>query len=219
MQGPSHLVISWFVADASGLDKPRDRRIVAWAGFSPDFDVVAYVAAIVWYGFDKDAAFENVWKVIHHRYTHNFAWVLAAGVVAWALARGDSRSRLKVALFAMLACALHNFLDLVGGGPTWPIYPIWPVSDFKWHAEWSWTIGDWPNIVILAACLVGTLAFGKWAGYSPVECFGDRADRWTIQVLQRGSVASSGRTRLAIWAAVLVAVVAILAPLGFNPFR
>jgi membrane-bound metal-dependent hydrolase YbcI (DUF457 family) len=219
MQGPSHLVISWFVADASGLDKPRERRIVAWCGLAPDFDVVAYLAALVWYRFDKELAFENVWKVIHHRYTHNLAFVFVAGAVAYWLARGDPRSRLKVAILAMLACALHNFLDLVGGGPTWPIYPLWPASDFPWHAAWSWTIGDWPNIVILAACLVGTLAYGRFAGYSPVECFGDRADRWTIQVLQRGSVASSGRMRLAIWAAVLAAAAAILAPLGFNPFR
>lgn len=219
MQGPSHLVISWFFADASGLGKPRERRIVAWAGLAPDVDVVAYLGAIVWYRFDQGAAFENVWKVIHHRYTHNLAFALVAGIVAYGLARGDGRSRLRVALLALLACALHNFLDLVGGGPTWPIYPLWPASDFPWHASWSWTIGDWPNIVVLAACLIGTLAFGRFAGYSPLECFGDRADRWMVTVVRQGRTQSTGRMRAAIWAAVLIAAVAILAPLGFNPFR
>jgi membrane-bound metal-dependent hydrolase YbcI (DUF457 family) len=219
VQGPSHLAISWFFADASGLETARERRIVAWSGLAPDFDVVAYLGALAWYGFDKEAAYENVWKVVHHRYTHNLAFALATGAVAYALARGSPRSRLRVCALALLACALHNFLDIVGGGPTWPIYPLWPLSDFPWHAEWSWTIGEWPNVAILACCLAGTLAFGKYAGYSPVECFGDRADRWIVQVLQRGAVASSGRLRLAIWIAVLLAVVAVLAPLGFNPFR
>ena len=49
--------------------------IIAWAGFAPDFDVVAYVVAIAWCGFDKDKAFENVWQVVHHRYTHGLALV------------------------------------------------------------------------------------------------------------------------------------------------
>ena len=112
MQGPSHLALSWFLADASGIEQPRERRIVAWAGLSPDVDVLAYLAALVWYRGDKDAAFENVWKVVHHVYTHNFTFVLVAGAVSWWLAAGAARVRLRVAGFSMLACALHNFLDL-----------------------------------------------------------------------------------------------------------
>lgn len=221
MQGPSHLALSWFLADASGLERPRERRIVAWAGFAPDIDVLAYLGAIAWYRGDKDLAFENVWKVIHHVYTHNAAFVMAVGAVAWWLAQGDARSRFRLAGFAMLACALHNFLDLVGGGPTWSIYPLVPVSGFAWSVPWSWTIGEWPNIVVLVACLAGTLAYARAAGRSPLECFGDRADRWLVAVVRQGSVRSSGsgRTRWLIWATVLVATVAILAPLGFNPFR
>jgi hypothetical protein len=118
----------------------------------------------------------------------------------------------------MLACALHNFLDLAGGGPTWHIYPLWPVADFGWSVPWSWTIGEWPNIAVLAACLLGTLAYARVAGRSPLECFGDRADRWLVTVVRHGAVRSSGRARWVIWAAVVVATVAILAPLGFNPF-
>lgn len=221
MQGPSHLVVSWFLAEGSALESARDRRIVAWSGLAPDVDVLAYVGAIVWYGFDKDLAYENVWSVVHHRYTHNIAFMLAMGVAAYALAsRGDRAHRLRVAALALLACGLHNFLDLVGGGPTWPLYPLWPLSDFPFHAAWSWTIGDWPNIAILVACLAGTLAYGRAVGRSPLECFGDRADRWMVSVLrQEQAPARSGRLRWFIWAGVAAAAVAILAPLGFNPFR
>jgi hypothetical protein len=72
--------------------------------------------------------------------------------------------------------------------------------------------------VVLVACLAGTLAYARVAGRSPLECFGDRADRRLVTVVRQGAVRSTGRARWAIWAAVLLATVAILAPLGFNPF-
>ena len=49
MHGPSHFVLSWFIADATGLDQPRNRRIVAIAGFAPDLDVLAYIAGILYF--------------------------------------------------------------------------------------------------------------------------------------------------------------------------
>jgi inner membrane protein len=232
VQGPSHLMISWFFAEASGVEEARDRRIIAWSGLMPDVDVLAYLGAIVYYRFDKELAFENVWKPIHHVYTHNIAFVMATGIVAYALAgKGHGNSgRLKVAILAMVVSALHNFCDLVGGGPTWPIYPMWPLSSLTFHAEWSWTIGEWPNIVILVALLAGTLLYGRAVGHSPVECFGGRADRWMVRILREGSdrpagsvdaaaAAAARRQRILIWSGVVLATLAILAPLGFNPFR
>ena len=225
-------MISWFVAEANGLDEARDRRIVAWAGLMPDVDVLAYLGALAYYRLDKELAFENVWKVVHHRYTHNLSFVLLTGIVAYVLASRahGNTSRMRVAMLAMLVSALHNFCDIVGGGPTWPIFPLWPLSGMTFHAEWSWTIGEWPNIVILVALLAGTLLYGRVVGRSPVECFGDRADRWMVRILLEGSdrpsaapepgaMATARRQRIVIWLAVLVATLAILAPLGFNPFR
>jgi membrane-bound metal-dependent hydrolase YbcI (DUF457 family) len=219
VQAPSHLILSWYFAESASVASARDRRIVAWSGFAPDIDVVAYLGAIVWYGFDKDLAFENVWQVVHHRYTHGIAFALVTAVVAWSLA-SPGPARLRVALLALLACTLHNFLDVVAGGPTWPIYPYWPLSDAGWTVPWSWTIGEWPNMVVLAACLVGVFVYARLMGRSPVECFGDRADRWFVGVVQQrgGRKHTSSRTRWIIWAVVALGALAILAPLGFNPF-
>lgn len=214
-------MVSWYFAESADLDSGRDRAIVAWAGVAPDVDVLAYAGALLYYRFDKDLAFENVWQQVHHRYTHGLAFILVTGIVAWILA-SRSAHRLRVAALAVLASAIHNFCDLVAGGPTWPIYPLWPASDFQWHASWSWTIGEWPNIVILFACLAGALLYAKYMGRSPLECFGNRADAWLVRVVrQESSEAPSARSnfqRWLIWAMVAVTIVAILAPLGFNPF-
>ena len=234
-------MISWFFADASRLDSANDRRIVAWSGLAPDIDVLAYGGAILWYGLDKDLAFENVWKVVHHYYTHGLAFVLLTGIVAWLLASRSGlfrRSALgavdaraaRVMLLSMLASGLHNFCDIVGGGPDWPVYPLWPLSDFGWTASWSWPLSEWPNTVILFSCLVATMLYAKFAGRSPVELFGLRADRWFAGVVQQGSdrpgmASASGGTpgrrrvplRLIIWVVVVLVTVAVLAPLGFRP--
>jgi membrane-bound metal-dependent hydrolase YbcI (DUF457 family) len=184
-----------------------------------DVDVLAYAGALLYYRLDKDLAFENVWRVVHHRYTHGLTFVLLTGVVAWLLSSNQS-ARARVALFAMAASALHMFCDLVAGGPTWPIYPLWPISDLGWSASWSWTIGEWPNIAILFACLAGMFAYAKLAGRSPLECFGDRADAWFVRIASqapRPAASERRNLRWIIWAAVILGAIAILAPLGFKP--
>ncbi len=214
-------MVSWFFAEAAGVATPRDRRIVAWAGFAPDLDVLAYAGAVVWYGFDKDRAFENVWQAIHHRYTHGMSYVLLTGIVAWLLAT-KSGARARIAALAMLASAVHNFLDVTLGGPTWPVYPYWPLSDLAWGVPWSWTIGEWPNVVVLFGCLGAMLLYAKRVGRSPLECFGGRADAWLVGVVrqQRAAEASAatGRLRWIIWIVLALVVLAVLAPLGFDPF-
>ena len=222
MQGPTHLMVSWYFAEATRAPTARDRRIVAWAGLMPDVDVLAYLAALVYYRFDKEIAFENVWKEVHHKYTHNLSFVVVMGIVAYCLASaGDARHKARIAGLAMLACALHNFLDVVGAGPTWPIYPLWPLSAAGWHATWSWTIGDWQNIAIFVVLTVGMFVYAKARNRSPVECFGDRADRWFCAIVRGESKAqpANHRLRWIIWGLLVLGVVAVLAPLGFNPFR
>jgi membrane-bound metal-dependent hydrolase YbcI (DUF457 family) len=215
VQGPSHLMLSWYFAESAGVASARDRRVIAWSGLAPDIEVLAYAGAIAWYGFDKDLAFENVWQPVHRHYTHGIAFVLLTGLVAWWFA-SPGAARTRVVLLAMLASVIHNFCDLVGGGAAWPIYPLWPLSEFKWSASWSWAIGDWPNLAILFGCLAAMFLYARGAGRSPIECFGDRADRWFVGVVRQQQGEARGdnaRLRWIIWVAVLVIVAAVVAPL------
>lgn len=228
MQGPSHLIITWFAAEAAGLDSPSERRIVALSGLAPDVDVLAYMGGIVYFGFDKDLAFEHVWQVVHHRYTHGLGFVLLTGIISYLLARRGqgkeaNRRAAAVAALSMAASAVHVFCDVVGGGPTWPVYPLWPISDFGWAVAWSWTLADWPNHLILFSCLAGMMVYGRLSGYSPLEAINYDLDRWFVKVVQQGSdtsdvIVNSGsmRLRAIIYLVVGLLILAVLIPLGFN---
>ena len=112
---------------------------------------------------------------------------------------------------------------MVGGGPTWPVYPLWPISDFGWAVAWSWTLADWPNHLILFSCLAGMMVYGRLSGYSPLEAINYDLDRWFVKVVQQGSdtsdvIVNSGsmRLRAIIYLVVGLLILAVLIPLGFN---
>lgn len=233
MHGPSHLLLSWFLAEGAGLDFPRDRRLVALSGLALDIDALAYIGAIAWYGFDKDQAFTNVWQPLHHRYTHGMGFILLTGILTYLLMRrykdaesptaaADPGRAMRVALLAMAASMTHVFFDLVAGGPTWPVYPFWPLSDQPWSVAWSYTLADWPNILILLGCLMAMFWFPRYADYSPLEAINYRLDRWFVQVVQQGSdTGAAGDNgglllRIVIYVSLLLLVAAILIPLGLD---
>ncbi|MDX1513801.1 MAG: metal-dependent hydrolase, partial [Gammaproteobacteria bacterium] len=181
MQVAAHLVISWFSAEAAGLKRPRDRRIVALSGVAPDIDAVAYPAAYLWFGFDLDRAYAEVWEPVHHHYTHGIGFALLTGGVAWWLARAGpefDRKPFTVAVLACLVSLAHVFCDVVGAGPGWPVFPLWPISEAAWSVSWSWNVSDWPNSALTFSGLAMTLIYARVAGRSPVESISTRLDGW-----------------------------------------
>lgn len=229
------------MAEGAGLKQARDRRIVALSGLAPDIDVVAYAGALVWYGFDKDLAFKNVWEVIHHYYTHGIGYILLTGIVVYLLLRrpGSTGSSLapatqdhalKVAGLAMIASMVHLFLDLVAGGPTWPIFPWWPISAEPWGVGWSYTLAQWPNTVVLVSLLVAMMFYPRLSGYSPLEAINYRLDAWFTHIVVHGSDHGATATleadstmvqanrsryvRIIVYVALLVVCALILIPLA-----
>lgn len=239
MHGPSHLLISWFGAEAAGVASPRERRIVALSGLAPDVDVLAYLGGIVYFGFDKELALEHVWQVVHHRYTHGLGFALLTGCITFLIAsRGtqmgqrDYQRAAGVALLSMAASMVHVFCDVVGGGPNWPVYPIWPFTDLAWAVDWSWTLAEWPNTVILFLCLAGMMLYAKKSGRSPLESINYKLDKWFVRIVQTGSSAPAGnqrhleqastisrgltRSRLIVYCFLVLLIIAVLAPLDFQ---
>ena len=51
----------------------------------------------------KKLAFEHVWQVVHHRYTHGLGFVLMTGIIAFIVA---SRGIMRIRVFVYLSLAL-----------------------------------------------------------------------------------------------------------------
>lgn len=222
MQGPAHLVLSWYAARAAGLDCVRDRRIVALAGIAPDIDVIAYPIGYVWLGFDLDRAYAEVWEVVHHRYTHGIGFAAFTVLIAWLLAAGGGTrvGRLRVAMLAGAISLVHVFCDLVAAGPGWPVYPLWPLSDLAWAVPWSWNVSDAPNVVITVACLISVLVHARMVGISPIETFSSALDRRVVAILTTGSDAAAGpaamRVRIIVFGVLALVSALILIPLALG---
>ncbi|MFW6146650.1 MAG: metal-dependent hydrolase [Planctomycetota bacterium] len=202
MQTSSHLILGWCVGEAAGLSTPRLRRIVALAGVAPDLDTVPYLAAYVWFGFDRQLAFTRIHQVHHHRYTHGVGFLVLVAVLCglYILWRGPGRAdvptsrpparrraALGVGVLAGAAVLVHLFCDLIGSGYDWPLYPYWPVSDAARALSWSWELDAWPNRLLLWGLLAGSFVYARYAGHSFVESFHYRLDRRIVRILQTGS--------------------------------
>jgi len=197
MQGPSHLVISWFVAEASGLESARNRRIVALAGLAPDIDVVAYIAAYVYFGFDRELAYSKVWVTVHHYYTHGIGFAVLTAIAAYALAARPHPkftsppssfpwdAPIGVAALAMLMSLGHVFCDIVAAGSRFPVYPLWPLSDLAWTVSWSWELRDWPNQIITIVCLFAVIIYARYGNRSPLESLSYRLDAWVVSIARQ----------------------------------
>ena len=139
----THIGLSWLVASV-GRASRRDRWLVTLAGILPDLDG----AGIVW---SHDA-----YVAAHRAVGHGLFFGLL--LVAVALWRADARWR--TAALTALSFHLHLVLDVVGTGGL-PIRYFWPVSDRGWSYRGHWVLASWPNMVVMAATLLG-VALVAW---------------------------------------------------------
>jgi membrane-bound metal-dependent hydrolase YbcI (DUF457 family) len=168
MHVPTHLAISWLVGHT--LPDRRDRRLVAWAGISPDLDALSLLGGAA--GFSR----------YHHVLTHNLLGAVVATVVCGACAR----QRWKVAALAFATYHLHLLCDLLGAGRDWPIVYFWPFSKYEYFTPYGWPLASWQNITITVVALVFIAWIGIVRGYSFVETFlPAKADAAVVEVLRR----------------------------------
>ncbi len=177
----THLLISWVVADSSGLEK-RDRAIVTVAGLVPDVDGLGIVAEAL----TKESELPLTWWTdYHHVLGHNLAFGLVVAVVSFALAT----KRWKTAALAFLTFHLHLLGDLVGArgpeGYQWPIPYFYPFSKLEWTWDGQWALNAWQNFVITGIVLMITFYWAWQKGHSPVEMISATADKAFVETLRR----------------------------------
>ncbi len=160
-----HAEIGWLLAQA--LDKRRDRVVVTLAAVAPDLDGFGILVS------------EQLYADWHHKLGHG---VLAAVVVP-AVALAVTRSP-KAALLAFCAFHSHILGDLVGSGPGWPLWYLWPFSALEWLPSWQWDLASWQNSAIGLAVTLTCLACALFVWRTPVELFSVRADEKVVQTIR-----------------------------------
>jgi membrane-bound metal-dependent hydrolase YbcI (DUF457 family) len=177
----THLLVSWTVANADGLNR-RERAMVTLAGIAPDLDGLGVIPEYLTRHSAHPLAW---WSDYHHVLTHNLWFGLAAALIGFALAT----RRWTTALLALVAFHLHLLADLVGArgpeGEQWPILYLYPLSHsgLTWSGQWA--LNAWPNFVITGLALALTLYLAWKRGYSPLELISTRADRALTATLRQ----------------------------------
>jgi inner membrane protein len=180
----THLLLSWSVADESGL-RGRDRTLVVVAGLAPDLDGLPVVVDLGNRLLGRPETF--YYGQLHHWLLHGLpAALLVTAAVALA-----ARRRLATAALALAVLHLHLLCDLVGArGPAaddfWPVYYLAPVSwtpELVWAGQWA--LNAWPNILLTLALLALALCRGVERGETPLSLVSRRADRAVVETLRR----------------------------------
>lgn len=163
-----HAEVGWLLAQP--FARRRDRVAITLAAVLPDLDGLGLLGG------------EDLYAAWHHRLCHGvFAAVITALLVS---ALGEPGRRLRAACIASLAFHSHIAMDLMGSGPGWPIWYLWPVDDVEWLPAWQWDLASWQNSLFgLAAtllCLACSLPFGR----TPVELFSPEHDGFVVAALR-----------------------------------
>lgn len=179
----THVLASWTLADAAGLDE-RDRSLATWCGVLPDADGLGAVVDRV----NELLSRPGTWY--YDEYHHGLAHGLLAAIVIPAALCIFAKRRVRMFVVGVLAVHLHYLCDLVGSrGPTaddvWPLKYLAPFSD-RWTVQWSgqWALNAWPNVAFTVLLLAYAFARAVRSGRSPVGLFSARADRVFVETVR-----------------------------------
>jgi inner membrane protein len=179
MSPGTHLLVSWVVAQAPGLDK-RGRWAVTLAGIVPDLDGLGVVVDLATRGTAHPTSLFADW---HHQLSHNALAALVCAGLAWAWCRRSW----TVAALVLVTFHLHFLCDILGSrgpdGHDWPIPYLLPFADVQWRWSGQWALNSWQNLTVTAAALVAAGWFAWKRGFSCFEWW-PRADAIVVARLR-----------------------------------
>ncbi|PZR08836.1 MAG: hypothetical protein DI536_23360 [Archangium gephyra] len=162
-----HGELSWLAAQK--LTERRDRLLVTLGGVLPDLDGLTLLAG------------EDAYGRWHHVLTHG----IVAAVVLSAVLAAFAMRRLAVFGLALVTFHLHLCCDLLGSGPGWPLYYLWPFSRVETFWSGQWDLASWQNSLIGLAATLLVLACALPFGRTMVELFSTKADAKVVATLRK----------------------------------
>lgn len=175
----AHLVLSW-LSSVNIVTDSRERRIVTYAGLSPDLDGIGLIA-------DKLTGETTYYEQFHHYIGHCGVAALIVPLIAMYFAKIE---KLRVLFLSFFVFHVHILCDIVGSkgsdGYQWPIYYLYPF-DASFELTWSgqWELNAWQNSVIMATSLGACLYIAAKRRYSFMEVFGKRFDKEVFKMYSK----------------------------------
>jgi hypothetical protein len=172
MHAPTHALIGWVVANTADIPR-RDRFLVLLAGVVADADALIIVLG------------KRYYQTYHHMISHNALSTAIFTLLILALAR----RRWVTTGLGFLSFNLHLLCDLLGsGGPyggIWPVYYLWPFSDWPYYFPYQWGLASWQNVTVTIMALLVSFHIAAVKGRTPIEFLSLRADEAVVAAIRR----------------------------------
>jgi len=160
-----HAEIGWLCSQSRA--SRRERWVITAAAILPDLDGAGILFS------------DELYAAWHHKVGHGLPAAVGFTVLALLVTRSW-----RVAGLACLAFHTHIVADLVGSGPGWPIWYLWPWSELEWLPSWQWDLASWQNSLIGLAFTLAGLSGALWWKRTPVELFSTKADAAVVATLR-----------------------------------
>jgi hypothetical protein len=173
----THALVGWCFGRQIS-EKPKDALLLFAASVAPDIDGIGALVDIFNGG-------EAVWfSSLHHKFGHNIFFCLALMPIIWHFSRSA-----RLTIWSAVIFHFHLFCDIIGArgpdGYQWPIYYLYPLSDYEIVWSGQWQINSWPNIQFTIFLLILFLFQSARTGFSPIGFISLRADRAFVDTLRR----------------------------------
>jgi hypothetical protein len=164
----THILSGWCVGNLFRLT-PRERMFCMLAASLQDLDGLGMVVS------------EELYWELHHKLGH----CLLAGVLLAVVLAALSTHRVKAGLIYLALFHVHLALDYLGSGPGWPLYYLWPFSEWGLENPHAWPFFSWQNICAFVLLLAWTIGIFIRRQRTPLEVLMPSLDRKAVAALQR----------------------------------
>lgn len=164
----THVMSGWCLGNCFSLTA-RERLFCMLAASLMDLDGLGFFISQ-----------EAYWEY-HHKLGHN----LLFGLVLAGILTLFSSHRLKAFLIYVGLFHLHLVLDYFGSGPNWPLYYLWPFSQWSVDNGWVWPFYSWQNSSVGLAFLAWVVIIAVRARRTPLEAIMPKLDAQLVDWMRK----------------------------------
>jgi len=154
MHVQTHILSGWCVANVLPGLNARQRLFCMLAASLEDIDGLGILIS------------QEAFWALHHKLGHCLLFgVVSSGMLAWLSPRVLFSFLIYLSLFH-----LHLLLDVLGSGPHWDIFYLWPFDQtVRIRTDIGWELYSWQNITTFFVLLAWTIGIAMFRRRTPLE--------------------------------------------------